>query len=83
MPRLKKMTPIINSNKEQAKRHIKLAELLKKRKVRQYMLAEYLGVKQGTISMWKTGRTPLPSCYVYDICIYLKTTPNELFGWNK
>ncbi len=60
---------------------IKLYDIMRNRKVTQTALARFLGVKQGTVSNWKTGRTPMPSCYVNDVCIYLHTTPNELFGF--
>lgn len=60
---------------------IKLYDVMKNRKVTQTALANYLGVKQGTVSNWKTGRTPLPGNYVDDICNYLKITPNILFGF--
>lgn len=60
---------------------LELNILMKKRKVTQTALARFLGVKQCTVSNWKRGKTPLPSCYVADICYYLHTTPNELYGW--
>jgi transcriptional regulator with XRE-family HTH domain len=62
---------------------LELNILMKKRNVTQTALARFLGVKQGTVSNWKTGRTPMPSCYVNDVCYYLHTTPNALFGFKE
>lgn len=62
---------------------LNLCDIMKDRKVTQTALASFLGVKQGTVSNWKTGRTPMPSCYVNDVCIYLHTTPNMLFGFSE
>lgn len=83
MPRLNKMTPIKELDEESIEMptHIRLNKIIKEKDARKYKLAEHLGVKQGTVSNWALGRTPLPSCYVYDICMYLDITPNELFGW--
>lgn len=85
MPRINKLTPIeeLKTSDIENTRHIKLNEIIKQKDARKYKLAEYLGVKQGTVSNWTKGRTPLPSCYVNDICVYLDITPNELFGWSK
>lgn len=83
MPRLKKMTPFLLADDEEWKKRIRLGEIMKSKKIRQYKLAEYLGVKQGTISNWKSGRTPMPSNYIYDICCYLDVTPDILFGFEK
>lgn len=80
MPKLKKLTPYRDMMDEEYKKRMRLGDIMKSKKIRQYKLAEFLGVKQGTISNWKTGRTPLPSNYVYDICCYMDITPNELFG---
>lgn len=62
---------------------IKLKDILKDKGITQTALANHLGVKQGTVSNWKTGRTPMPCCYVDAICNYLIITPNELFGYDK
>lgn len=62
---------------------LNLNVIMKDRKVTQTALARFLGVKQGTVSNWKTGRTPMPSCYVNDVCMYLHTTPNALFGFSE
>ena len=62
---------------------LNLYYIMKDRKVTQTALARFLGVKQGTVSNWKTGRTPMPSCYVNDVCYYLHTTPNALFGFKE
>lgn len=82
MPKLTKMTPIDMLEEEslEMRIHTKLGKIMKEKQIRQYKLAEFLGVKQGTISNWKTGRTPVPSNYIYDICCYMDITPNELFG---
>lgn len=62
---------------------LNLNVIMKDRKVTQTALVRFLGVKQGTVSNWKTGRTPMPCCYVDAICNYLIITPNELFGYDK
>lgn len=79
------MIPIENLNQDsrEMKEHIKLGEIMKEKKIRQNKLAEHLGVKQSTVSNWRTGRTPMPSNYVYDICVYLDITPNILFGLER
>lgn len=83
MPKLNKLTPIDELDEDSIEMHvhIRLNAIIKQKNARKYKLAEYLGVKQGTVSNWTKGRTPLPSNYVYDICMYLDITPNELFGW--
>lgn len=85
MPKLTKLTPIaeLTADSLEWNMHIKLGEIMKAKKTRQYEMAKWLGVKQGTISNWKKGRTPLPSNYVYDICCYLDITPNILYGWEE
>ena len=68
---------------------IKLHEIMKCKGVTQTALAKHLGVKQSTVSNWRTGRTPLPGSYVQEICDFLMVSPNALFGyeglrrWNR
>lgn len=81
MPKLKTLTPYRDMTDDEYNKRMRLDDIMKSKKIRQYRLAEYLCVKQGTVSNWKTGRTPMPSNYVYDVCKFLDITPNELFGW--
>lgn len=58
-------------------------ELLIDNDLNQSKIAELLNTTQPTISNWLKGLYQPDIETIYRICYYLKTTPNELLGWNE
>jgi repressor LexA len=57
-----------------------LKALRDERNVSQQELANFLNVKQGTISSWETGRTAIDSTLLTKIAEYLKVTTDQILG---
>lgn len=60
---------------------MKLKEARKKANVTQGQLARTLGVDIKTVGNWERGVTLMNIEQVWDCCVALECTPNDLCGW--
>lgn len=60
-----------------------LTELIVENEFTQKSLANALGTTQQTVSRWRQGINEPDLDMLIRLCYYLKTTPNEILGYNE
>ena len=69
---------MVNNIKETIAKNLKFFR--EKRKKTQGQLAEVLGVKHNTISMWENGKNSIDAFSLMQICDYLNVSLDDMFG---
>ena len=61
----------------------RLKQIMYERDISQVILAEELGVTQGTVSHWMNGRHEPRACHIIDMCMLFGVTADWLLGMDR